>query len=133
MTDYSMSPEGEKFPIPRQDEYAADTFYSKFLRKLGLKATEHSQAITRTSASINKLLNWITHNTDYNESFFADFFLSPTILTYADRPIILHCFFQSDIPIKYREQAEKIKLHLFRDSFFLINMMSLSPHKKICD
>ena len=64
--------------------------------------------MTRTKTSINKLLNWIGIATYYDESFFADFFLSPTILTYADRPTILHCFFQSDIPLKYREQAEAL-------------------------
>lgn len=97
---------------------AGDTFYSRSLIRAGIRRPPSNPAYTPRHAKENMYL-WLKKNTSENDTVLASFFISPSILTYAERPVILNCFFEStEMLDRYREHAEA----LFADEEALYSM-----------
>jgi len=52
---------------------------------------------------IPEVIEWAAQRTEPGEAFLCEFVLSPSILEYARRPINQHCFFESNMRMKYEE------------------------------
>ena len=55
---------------------------------------------------IQDVVDWAKNASEKDKAFLCEFVLSPSILTYANRPINQHCFFESAMRQKYREFSE---------------------------
>ncbi|MFN7976359.1 MAG: hypothetical protein U0166_29175 [Acidobacteriota bacterium] len=76
------------------------------LHRLGAAEPGGYEQTTFTPHAFDDLLGWIGRSTEKDDAFYTTFYLGPSILVYADRPIVMNCFFQSDMPARLREQAE---------------------------
>lgn len=52
---------------------------------------------------IHDIIEWAKTDSEPGEAFLCEFVLSPSLLVYAGRPINQHCFFESDMRLKYEE------------------------------
>ncbi len=73
----------------------------------GIRQT-NAKKFTRvaSSRSVMELLAWIPANTAPRDSFLCEFVMSPSIITYAKRPVNQHCFFECDMRDKFRLLVE---------------------------
>jgi len=55
-----------------------------------------------SSPSFDGLAKFLAAKTEEDETVMASFVISPFILTYGDRPTVLHCFFEGSLPERYR-------------------------------
>ena len=55
---------------------------------------------------IQDVVDWAKNVSEKDKAFLCEFVMSPSILTYADRPINQHCFFESAMRQKYHEFSD---------------------------
>ena len=56
--------------------------------------------------SFNELAGFLAAETSEDETLLASFVISPFLLTYLDRPTALHCFFEGELPERFRRVTE---------------------------
>ncbi len=56
-----------------------------------------SRAVVFPAESMNRMSSMVTDHTEPDDPILASFVVSPFILTYLDRPTVLHCFFEGDL------------------------------------
>lgn len=65
------------------------------------KSAESAEAVSNVAVfppdSFQELTGWIGEHTGADEPILASFPISPFLLTYLDRPTVLHCFFEGDL------------------------------------
>lgn len=62
-----------------------------------------SEVVVFPPDAFEELAVWVTEGTQRDEAFLASFQISPFLLTYLDRPTILHCFFEGDLLDRLQE------------------------------
>jgi hypothetical protein len=65
-----------------------------------------SRVVVFPPDSMNRLSEIIEEKTAPDEAILASFVISPFILTYLDRPTVLHCFFEGDLLDRFQEVVE---------------------------
>ncbi|HEQ60485.1 MAG TPA: hypothetical protein ENN74_02640, partial [Firmicutes bacterium] len=82
---------------------------ARALFALGIRqSSEKETGVVVSGGAIPDVLEWIGRESEPGEAFLAEFVLSPSILVYAERPINQHCFFESDMRLKYEEFAHAL-------------------------
>lgn len=78
-----------------------NSFWLKFL----LSAKVHNLEVTKgvPQRAMQDAFNWIKLNTLPGEAFVSDIATGPMIAYYADRPIVIHAYFESRIRERFRE------------------------------
>ena len=62
-----------------------------------------SEVVVFPPDAFQDLAAWVTESTEQDEAFLASFQISPFLLTYLDRPTVLHCFFEGDLLARLEE------------------------------
>ncbi len=62
-----------------------------------------SEVVVFPPDGFEELVTWMGENTGEDEAILASFQLSPFLLTYVDRPTVLHCFFEGDLLPRLQE------------------------------
>ncbi len=65
-------------------------------------ASSPDPVVVFSSTSFDGLAKFLAVETGEDETVMASFVISPFILTYSDRPTVLHCFFEGSLPERYR-------------------------------
>ncbi len=71
-------------------------------------ATAGDPSQVNTGEALGELANWLRTHTHRDDILLADFVISPFLLTYVDRPTVLHCFFESRMVETYRQYSEAL-------------------------
>ncbi len=67
-------------------------------------STDH--VVVFSPDSLNELSTFLSEQTQEDETVLASFVLSPFLLTYLDRPTVLHCFFEGELPERFQRVTE---------------------------
>ena len=62
--------------------------------------------VVHSTSSFDELARALPEVVGEDEAVLASFVISPFILAYLDRPTVLHCFFEGDLPERYRRITE---------------------------
>jgi len=62
--------------------------------------------VVHPGSAFDELARELPRLTDEDEPVLASFIISPFVLAYLDRPTVLHCFFEGDLPERYRRITE---------------------------
>ena len=62
--------------------------------------------VVHPASSFDELARALPELAQEDEPVLASFVISPFVLAYLDRPVVLHCFFEGDLPERYRRIVE---------------------------
>ncbi|MFH1622371.1 MAG: hypothetical protein ABIA97_04540 [Candidatus Omnitrophota bacterium] len=96
-----------------------NSLWIKLLRSANIQPREFTKGIPLWA--IKDSLNWIKSNTLPGEVFVSNFNTSPMVAYYANRPTVIHAYFESDVLDRFREfsyalfsESEKELLNFFK-------------------
>jgi len=69
-------------------------------------APSSDPVVVFSADSFNELAGFLSEKTSEDETLLASFVISPFLLTYLDRPTALHCFFEGELPERFRRVTE---------------------------
>jgi hypothetical protein len=105
-----------RYRIPTQIGIAA-LLFAGLLQSLGMlpglqtlvaagPTTNSDPVVVFSTDSFNELAGFLGTKTREEETLLASFVISPFLLTYLDRPTALHCFFEGELPERFRRVTE---------------------------